>query len=74
MPEHKLKFFHLQPTDAPLMEKLSADHKTILEAEGSYEEIATKLSLNIGTVKSRKHRARERLIALRTEAAQRGNV
>jgi DNA-directed RNA polymerase specialized sigma24 family protein len=68
--KNRMTFFQLQPTDAPLLEKLSKDHRAILEATGSYEQIAAALGINMGTVKSRTNRARARLIALRIEAAQ----
>ena len=54
------------------MEKLDARHREILTLRNllhrSYEEIATALGINVGTVKSRIARARENLRTLLTEA------
>lgn len=57
---------------AACMEKLDASHREILTLRNifnrSYEEIATVLSLNVGTVKSRIARARQNLRTLLAEA------
>ncbi len=57
---------------AACMEKLDASHREILTLRNvlnrSYEEIASALSLNVGTVKSRIARARQNLRALLAEA------
>lgn len=53
------------------MEQMPADYRRLVELrffeELSYEEIAGKLSIPLGTVKTRIHRARERLCRLITE-------
>jgi RNA polymerase sigma-70 factor (ECF subfamily) len=57
---------------AACMEKLDASHREILTLRNvlnrSYEEIATALNLNVGTVKSRIARARQNLRAQLAEA------
>lgn len=57
--------FKLQPGDEALMEKLSPNHRSILMMTGSVTEIAEAYTMNIGTVKSRQHRARAALVNLR---------
>lgn len=70
MPRIRILDFKVLPSDAPHLEKLSADHRAILEAEGSYEDKAASLNIPLGTVRSRLNRARAKLIALReTEPA-----
>jgi RNA polymerase sigma-70 factor (ECF subfamily) len=58
---------------AECMERLEASHREILTMRTirnlSYEEIATSLGINVGTVKSRIARARERLRALLLQKA-----
>ena len=50
------------------MERMTADYRRLIELrffdELSYEEISRKLSIPLGTVKTRIHRARERLCRL----------
>ena len=57
--------FRLEPADLELIDQLKAEHREILLCDGSYVERATKLNLAIGTVRSRLHRARAALEALR---------
>jgi RNA polymerase sigma-70 factor (ECF subfamily) len=58
---------------AAAMERLDRSHREILSMRGtldlSYEEIAAILGMNVGTVKSRIARAREKLRALLMQAA-----
>lgn len=63
----KHKNFKIKETDAPLLEKLSAAHRDILElaASNTYEEMAGALAVNLGTMRSRLNRARTALQALR---------
>lgn len=66
MPRVAPRTFLLAETDTPLIEKLTPRHQEILALEGSQlTAIAAALSLNIGTVKSRQHRARAALKVLR---------
>ncbi len=55
-----------------LMDELPPRYRTMIElrfvGEYSYEEIAEKLGMPIGTVKTRIHRAREKLCALITDS------
>jgi RNA polymerase sigma-70 factor (ECF subfamily) len=54
------------------MDRLQADHRAILVLRNlqnlSYDEIAGRLGINVGTVKSRIARARESLRSLLAEA------
>lgn len=54
--------------DEFLLGQLSQPFAEILRQEGSMEEIAQRLNIAPGTVKSRTHRARAALDRLRTEA------
>jgi DNA-directed RNA polymerase specialized sigma24 family protein len=56
-----------QPGDEDLLDQLSPQHREILQAEGHYAELAEKLGVAIGTVRSRLHRARAALAKLREE-------
>lgn len=62
----KYAHFHITDDDAPLIARLSKEHRDVLGTVGSYKDIATALSLEVGTVKSRIHRARASLVGLRT--------
>ena len=57
--------FELRPGDAELLEQLSAEQRDALLSTGSYQERAQALNIPIGTVRSRLHRARAALEALR---------
>lgn len=58
-----------QPGDEDLLDQLSPQHREILQAEGHYAELAEKLGVAIGTVRSRLHRARAALARLRADRA-----
>lgn len=58
----------LTEADEFLLGQLSAPFAEILRQEGSMEDIARRLNVAPGTVKSRTHRARAALDRLRAEA------
>lgn len=62
--------FKVTENDAPLIDRLTFYHQAILYSEGSYVDIAARLGLNLGTVKSRMHRARTNLVAMRAAELQ----
>lgn len=68
----KLRNFKMTDADHAHLPKLPANQrKAILEldtAGGSYQMVADALQLNIGTVKSRIHRARSALLQMRGAA------
>ena len=57
--------FKLEPRDTALLEQLSEPYRAVLLFQGSYQDCATALNIPIGTVRSRLHRARTALEALR---------
>lgn len=57
----------LTEADEFLLSQLPAPYVEILRQEGSMEEIAQRLNIAPGTVKSRTHRARAALDALRAK-------
>jgi hypothetical protein len=52
-------------TDEPLLAALGPNEQAVLRANGSYEERARELNVPVGTLRSRLHRARAKLVALR---------
>jgi DNA-binding NarL/FixJ family response regulator len=58
----------LTESDEFLLSQLPEPYVEILRQEGSMEEIARRLNIALGTVKSRTHRARAALDKLRAEA------
>ena len=54
-------------TDEKLMGLMSDKHSEIIRQTGSMSEIAARLGVAVGTVKSRTHRARVELDVLRTQ-------
>ncbi len=62
--------FKLQPGDEALLDLLPQRQSELMTAEGSYQEIAQRFNLPIGTVRSRLHRARAALEKLRESQAQ----
>jgi DNA-binding NarL/FixJ family response regulator len=65
--QRRQRFFPLTEQDEPLLAQLSPRYVEILRQEGQMADIATRLALPIGTVKSRLHRARAALMALRRQ-------
>ncbi len=57
--------FKLEPRDAELLDQLSEQYRAVLLFNGSYQECSAALNIPIGTVRSRLHRARAALEALR---------
>jgi DNA-directed RNA polymerase specialized sigma24 family protein len=60
--------FHVTEADEELLSRLSETWKEILQVEGSIADIARRLDIPPGTVKSRSYRARKALEKLRAEA------
>jgi DNA-directed RNA polymerase specialized sigma24 family protein len=58
----------LTESDEFLLSQLPEPYVEILRQEGSMEEIARRLNIALGTVKSRTHRARAALDRLRAKA------
>jgi len=63
--QQKYMNFKLRSEDKALLEFLPERQRELLTAEGSYQEIASRFGLPIGTVRSRLHRARAALEKLR---------
>ena len=66
----KYNGFALQPGDEELIDQLSPQWQEILLSEGPYNDLAAAFGVAIGTIKSRLHRARAALSALRERSAQ----
>lgn len=60
-------FDPLTESDNSLIAKLPLHFQTILRQEGDINQISQRLDMPVGTVKSRLHRARAALTALRLE-------
>jgi DNA-directed RNA polymerase specialized sigma24 family protein len=60
--------FAIQDRDGELLSRLSENHRTLLLAKGSYKELAEQFGVTLGTMRSRFHRAREKLQFLRQDA------
>lgn len=66
-----IRHFRLRESDKPLLEKLTDNEQIILrQGGGKIRSIAGYLDLPIGTVKSRMHRARTKLIAMRASETE----
>ena len=63
----KLKGMHVLETDEPLLATLKPREQAVLHTTGSYEDRARKLGVPVGTLRSRLHRARAKLVALRSQ-------
>ena len=57
--------FKMQPGDEAFLDQLSEGQRQLVTAEGSYQELAARFNLPLGTVRSRLHRARARITQLR---------
>jgi len=62
----QFKGMYVLETDEPLLATLQPREQAVLRTTGSYEDRARKLGVPVGTVRSRLHRARARLVALRS--------
>jgi DNA-directed RNA polymerase specialized sigma24 family protein len=63
----QFKGVHVLETDESLFATLWPKEQAVLQTSGSYEERAKGLNVPVGTVKSRVHRARAKLVALRNQ-------
>lgn len=63
--EQKFLRFKLTPEDVALLDQLPAPQREAILCDGTYQERAAKLNIPVGTVRSRLHRARAALEALR---------
>ena len=66
----QFKGMYVLETDGPLLAKLSPKKQAVLRTTGSYEDRARQLGVPVGTRRSRFHRARAKLVALRTHEAR----
>ena len=62
--------FALQPGDEGLLALLPATQREILLSKGKYKELAATLGVAVGTIRSRLHRARAALSALRRSSSE----
>lgn len=62
--------FKMLPGDEARIDKLQPSFQEILRATGTYQEIATKLGVALGTVRSRLNRARAALMLVRDMEAE----
>jgi DNA-directed RNA polymerase specialized sigma24 family protein len=63
----QFKGMQVLESDEPLLAKLKPREQAVLRTTGSYEDRARELSVPVGTLRSRLHRARAKLLALRSE-------
>lgn len=61
--------FKLQPGDEANLSQLTESQRQLISAEGGYKELSERFNMPLGTVRSRLHRARAALIALRDGAS-----
>lgn len=57
--------FTLEPGDEARLEQLTQGQRELVMAKGGYKELSERFNIPLGTVRSRLHRARAALIALR---------
>ncbi len=67
---HHFHGFRLTESDMALLPMLADWQRQILTTKGGYRDIADQLSLPLGTVRSRLHRARAALAALRSDPSK----
>jgi len=60
----------LQPGDEEFLDRLSPRHQEILRTKGTYHDLAAAFGVAVGTIRSRLHRARAALFALRERSTQ----
>lgn len=65
MPNKTFYSFKILPGDGPLLEKLTQQHRDVIVTNDTMANIAARHNVPVGTVKSRRHRARAALVALR---------
>lgn len=63
--QHKYTEINLLPSDASLIPLMRPEHVEVMRLSGSIGDKARALGVPIGTVRSRLHRARSRLVRLR---------
>jgi len=63
----QFKGMHVLESDEPLLASLEPKEQAVLRISGSYEERARELNVPVGTLRSRLHRARAKLVALRSQ-------
>jgi DNA-directed RNA polymerase specialized sigma24 family protein len=63
----QFKGTHLLESDEPLLAALKPEEQAVLLTDGSYEDRAKELNVPVGTLRSRLHRARAKLVALRSQ-------
>ena len=66
----QFKGMHVLESDEPLLDTLEPKEQAVLRTSGSYEERARELNIPVGTLKSRLHRARAKLVTLRSQRQQ----
>lgn len=66
--------FLLYKSDEPYLARLSPVSRSAIERTTNdgmkYEDLATEQNVSVGTVKSRVHRARARILSMRAKAAR----
>jgi hypothetical protein len=63
----QFKGMYLLETDEPFVATLWPNEQAVLRTTGSYKERARELNVPLGTLRSRLHRARAKLVALRKQ-------
>jgi hypothetical protein len=63
----QFKGMHVLESDKPLLAALAPKEQAVLRTSGSYEDRARELNVPMGTLRSRLHRARAKLAALRSQ-------
>jgi|GEM_PF-2116031 len=63
----QFKGIHLLESDEPLFPALKPNEQAVLRTKGCYDDRAKELNVPVGTLKSRLHRARFKLVALRSQ-------